>query len=66
MGQVVFDVCENVVLNNVDNNGVNIGFGGIMLYLDGFLMNNDGMIKDEEYKNIMCKDGCCLDINKKV
>lgn len=54
------------MLNNVDNNGVNIGFGGIMLYLDGFSMNNDGMIKDEEYKNIMCKDGRCLDINKKV
>lgn len=29
-------------------------------------MNNDGMIKDEEYKNIMCKDGRCSDINKKV
>lgn len=38
----------------------------MMQYLDGLIMNYDGMIKDEEYKNIMCKDGCCLDINKKV
>ncbi|WP_261784360.1 YbgS-like family protein, partial [Escherichia coli] len=26
----------------------------------------DGMTKDEEHKNTMCKDGRCPDINKKV
>ena len=28
-------------------------------------MNNDGMTKDEEHKNTMCKDGRCPDIIKK-
>ena len=32
----------------------------------GSSMNNDGMTKDEEHKNTMCKDGRCPDINKKV
>ncbi|EPR0848520.1 YbgS-like family protein [Escherichia coli] len=29
-------------------------------------VDNDGMTKDEEHKNTMCKDGRCPDINKKV
>ncbi len=33
---------------------------------NGSSMNNDGMTKDEEHKNTMCKDGRCPDINKKV
>lgn len=33
---------------------------------DGSTMNHDGMTKDEEHKNTMCKDGRCPDINKKV
>ena len=37
-----------------------------MLHPDGSSMNNDGMTKDEEHKNTMCKDGRCPDINKKV
>ena len=49
-----------------DNNGVNTGSGGTMLHSDGSSMNNDGMTKDEEHKNTMCKDGRCPDINKKV
>lgn len=48
------------------NNGVNTGSGGTMLHPDGSSMNNDGMTKDEEHKNTMCKDGRCPDINKKV
>ncbi|EOW0554353.1 protein YbgS [Escherichia coli] len=48
------------------NNGVNTGSGGTMLHSDGSSMNNDGMTKDEEHKNTMCKDGRCPDINKKV
>ena len=56
----------NVAPNNVDNNGVNTGSGGTMLHSDGSSMNNDGMTKDEEHKNTMCKDGRCPDINKKV
>lgn len=27
-----------------------------MLHSDGSSMNNDGMTKDEEHKNTMCKD----------
>ncbi|MBW6100779.1 hypothetical protein HTY54_02510 [Escherichia coli] len=46
--------------------GVNTGSGGTMLHPDGSSMNNDGMTKDEEHKNTMCKDGRCPDINKKV
>lgn len=60
------DARENVAPNNVDNNGVNTGSGGTMLHSDGSSMNNDGMTKDEEHKNTMCKDGRCPDINKKV
>ncbi len=59
------DARENVAPNNVDNNGVNTGSGGTMLHSDGSSMNNDGMTKDEEHKNTMCKDGRCPDINKK-
>ena len=44
----------------------NVGSGGTMLHPDGSSMNNDGMTKDEEHKNTMCKDGRCPDINKKV
>lgn len=62
VGQVVLDVCENVVLNNVDNSQINFGFGGIM----GLMMIQDNMLSDEVYKNLMCKDGCCLDIGKKL
>ena len=58
-GQVAPDARENVAPNNVDNNGVNTGSGGTMLH-------SDGMTKDEEHKNTMCKDGRCPDINKKV
>ena len=65
-GQVAPDARENVAPNNVDNNGVNTGSGGTMLHSDGSSMNNDGMTKDEEHKNTMCKDGRCPDINKKV
>lgn len=65
-GQVAPDARENVAPNNVDNNGVNTGSGGTMLHPDGSSMNNDGMTKDEEHKNTMCKDGRCPDINKKV
>ncbi len=36
-----------------------------MLHPDGSSMNNDGMTKDEEHKNTMCKDGRCPDINKR-
>lgn len=64
-GQVAPDARENVAPNNVDNNGVNTGSGGTMLHPDGSSMNNDGMTKDEEHKNTMCKDGRCPDINKK-
>ncbi|MFP1483174.1 YbgS-like family protein [Escherichia coli] len=66
LGQVAPDARENVAPNNVDNNGVNTGSGGTMLHSDGSSMNNDGMTKDEEHKNTMCKDGRCPDINKKV
>ena len=65
-GQLAPDARENVAPNNVDNNGVNTGSGGTMLHSDGSSMNNDGMTKDEEHKNTMCKDGRCPDINKKV
>ncbi|MGP0724689.1 YbgS-like family protein, partial [Escherichia coli] len=65
-GQVAPDARENVAPNNVDNNGVNTGSDGTMLHPDGSSMNNDGMTKDEEHKNTMCKDGRCPDINKKV
>lgn len=58
-GQVAPDARENVAPNNVDNNGVNTGSGGTMLHPDGSSMNNDGMTKDEEHKNTMCKDGRC-------
>ena len=61
-GQVAPDARENVAPNNVDNTGS----GGTMLHPDGSSMNNDGMTKDEEHKNTMCKDGRCPDINKKV
>ncbi|HIB8330556.1 TPA: YbgS-like family protein [Escherichia coli] len=61
-GQVAPDARENVA----PNNGVNTGSGGTMLHSDGSSMNNDGMTKDEEHKNTMCKDGRCPDINKKV
>ena len=54
-GQVAPDARENVAPNNVDNNGVNTGSGGTMLHSDGSSMNNDGMTKDEEHKNTMCK-----------
>lgn len=64
-GEVAPDARENVAPNNVDNNGVNTGSGGTMLHPDGSSMNNDGMTKDEEHKNTMCKDGRCPDINKK-
>ncbi len=59
------DARENVAPNNVDNNGVNTGSDGTMLHPDGSSMNNDGMTKDEEHKNTMCKDGRCPDINKR-
>ena len=65
-GQATPDARENVAPNNVDNNGVNTGSDGTMLHPDGSSMNNDGMTKDEEHKNTMCKDGRCPDINKKV
>ena len=65
-GQVAPDARENVAPNNIDNNGVNTGSGGTMLHSDGSSMNNDGMTKDEEHKNTMCKDGRSPDINKKV
>ncbi len=52
------DARENAP-NNVDNNGVNTGSDGTMLHPDGSSMNNDGMTKDEEHKNTMCKDGRC-------
>lgn len=58
-GQVAPDARENVAPNNVDNNGVNTGSDGTMLHPDGSSMNNDGMTKDEEHKNTMCKDGRC-------
>lgn len=65
MRAVAPDARENVAPNNVDNNGVNTGSGGTMLHPDGSSMNNDGMTKDEEHKNTMCKDGRCPDINKR-
>ncbi len=37
-----------------------------MLHPDGSSMNNDGMTKDEEHKNTMCKDGRCRISIKKV
>lgn len=46
-----------------------MNIGGMMLYFDGIdfgIMNYDNMSKDEVYKNMMCKDGCCLDVNDKV
>lgn len=58
-GQVAPDARENVAPNNIDNNGVNTGSDGTMLHPDGSSMNNDGMTKDEEHKNTMCKDGRC-------
>lgn len=65
-GQVAPDARENVAPNNVDNNRINNNTSGTMLHPNGSTMNNDGMTKDDEHKNTMCKDGRCPDVNKKV
>ncbi|ECH8745975.1 hypothetical protein EM39_08305 [Salmonella enterica subsp. enterica serovar Typhimurium] len=63
-GQVAPDARQNVAPNDVNNNDINTN--GTMQHPDGSTMNHDGMTKDEEHKNTMCKDGRCPDINKKV
>lgn len=65
-GQVVPDARENVAPDNVDNGGINTGSDGTMLHPDGSSMSSDGMTKDEEHRNTMCKDGRCPDINEKA
>ncbi len=58
---------KNVAPNDVNNNDINTNgnTNSTMQHPDGSTMNHDGMTKDEEHKNTMCKDGRCPDINKK-
>ncbi|ALI13975.1 YbgS-like family protein [Salmonella enterica subsp. enterica serovar Kiambu] len=67
-GQVAPDARQNVAPNDVNNNDINTNgnANSTMQHPDGSTMNHDGMTKDEEHKNTMCKDGRCPDINKKV
>ncbi|MEX8991915.1 YbgS-like family protein, partial [Salmonella enterica] len=67
-GQVAPDARQNVAPNDVNNNDINTNgnTNSTMQHPDGSTMNHDGMTKDEEHKNTMCKDGRCPDINKKV
>ncbi len=66
-GQVAPDARQNVAPNDVNNNDINTNgnTNSTMQHPDGSTMNHDGMTKDEEHKNTMCKDGRCPDINKK-
>lgn len=70
-GAVAPDARQNIAPNNLDNNQINTGSGagGTMLHPNGTsstMDNHDGMTKDEQHKNSMCKDGKCPDESGKV